>query len=218
MNCVVLFQNALKYPLFEVHHSIKTNTISNLLAGPRQRVLVPDRGEPVPDRGVAVLHRGKQFSIIVQCPFSVRNSGQLIPTSVIQGPGYNFAAEDPTIFLEDTNITTGEKVVRPRQFPQVCISSAPVLSTGPVNNLSLQDIQRLHQTTGEILARSGQQQQPQPHPSASSPPVSSPSTTSPDLNIPPLEAGSKQCPVCQRKFRDFSKCRSHYNTQHMRHS
>ena len=96
-----------------------------------------------------------------------------MPTSVIQGPGHNFAAEDPTIFLEDTNITTGEKVVRPRQFPQVFISSAPVLSTGPVDNLSLQDIQRLHQTTGEILARSGQQQQPQPqpHPSASSPPV-----------------------------------------------
>ena len=146
----------------------------------------------------------------------MRNSGQLIPTSVTQGPGHNFAAEDPTIFLEDTNITIGEKVVRSRQFPQVCISSTPVLSTGSVNNLSLQDIQRLHQTTGEILARSGQQQQPQPHPSASSPPVPSQSTTSPDLDIPPLEAGSKQCPVCQRKFREFSKCRSHYNTQHKR--
>ena len=222
--------NTLRYPILNVNYFItlfslnqsnfhtSTCTISNLLTGPRWRVPVPDRGEPVPDRGVVVLHRGKQFSIIVQCPFSVRNSGQLMPTSVIQGPGHNFAAEDPTIFLEDTNITTGEKVVRQRQFPQVFIPSTPVLGTGPVDNLSLQDIQRLHQTTGEILARSSQQQQPQPHPSASSPPVPSQSTTSPDLDMPPLEAGSKQCPVCQKKFRDFNKCRSHYNTQHKRHS
>ena len=124
------------------------------------------------------------INIIVQCPFSVRNSGQLMLTSVIQGPGHNFAAEDP-IFLEDANITTGEKVVRQRQFPQVFIPSAP-LGTGQVGNLSLQD-QRLHQTTGEILARSGQQQQPQPHPSASSPPVPSQSTT---VDMPP--SGSKQ--------------------------
>ena len=80
---------------------------------------------------------------------------------MIQRPGHNFAAEDPTIFLEDANITTGEKIVRQRQFPQAFIPSAPALGTGQVGNLSLQDIQRLHQTTGEILARSGQQQQPQ---------------------------------------------------------
>ena len=77
-------------------------------------------------------------------------------TSVIQGPGHNFASEDPTIFLEDANITTGEKVTRPRQHPQVLLPSAPTLGTGQVGTLSMQDIQRLHQTTGKILARAGQ--------------------------------------------------------------
>ena len=97
---------------------------------------------------------------------SVRTRGQLMVTSVIQGPGYNFASEDPTIFLEDANITTGERVARPRQYPQVLLSSAPTLGAGQVGDLSMQDIQRLHQTTGEILAWAGQQQQQQPQPSS----------------------------------------------------
>ena len=75
---------------------------------------------------------------------------QLMATSVIQGPGHNFASEDPTIFLEDQNITTGERVTRPRQYPQVLLPSAPTLGTEQVGSLSMQDIQRLHQTTGEI--------------------------------------------------------------------
>ena len=70
-------------------------------------------------------------------------------TSVIQGPGHNFASDNPTIFLEDATITTGEKVTRPRQYPQVLLPSVPTLSTGQVESLSMQDIQSLHQNTGE---------------------------------------------------------------------
>ena len=117
----------------------------------QQRVIGP------PER-VTVLH---YYSLSI----SVRNRCQLMATSVIQGPGHNFASEDPTIFLEDANITTGEKVIRPRQYPQVLLPSTPTLGTGQVGSLSMQDIQRLHQTTGEILARAGQQQHPQPSPS-----------------------------------------------------
>ena len=111
-------------------------------------------------------------------------------TSVIQGPGHDFASEDPTIFLEDANITTGERVARPRQYPQVLLPSAPTLGAGQVSNLSMQDIQRLHQTTGEILARAGQQQLQQHQPSSSYP-VSSPSVSSPILDLPPLEIVTK---------------------------
>ena len=130
-------------------------------------------------------------------------------TSVIQGPGHNFASEDPTIFLEDANITTGERVARPRQYPQVLLPSAPTLGTGQVSNLSMQDIQRLHQTTGKILARAGQQQQ---QPSSFSHPVFSPSISSPTLDIPPLEIGTKKCPVCLKDFREFAKFKYHYDT------
>ena len=137
-------------------------------------------------------------------------------TSVIQGPGHNFASEDPTIFLED--ITTGERVARPRQYPQVLLPSVPTLSAGQVSNLSMQDIQRLHQTTGEILARAGQQQKQQPQPSSFSHPVSSSSVSSPSLDIAPLEIGTKKCPVCLNEFREFAKCKSHYDTQHIRQS
>ena len=139
-------------------------------------------------------------------------------TSVIQGPGYNFASEDPAIFLEEANIITGERVARPRQYPQVLLPSAPTLFAGQVSNLSIQDIQRLHQTTGKILARAGQQQQQQPQPSSFSHPVSSSSVYSPSLDIPPLEIGAKECPVCLKKFREFAKCKSHYDTQHIRQS
>ena len=138
-------------------------------------------------------------------------------TSVIQGPGHDFASEDPTIFLEDANITTGERVARPRQYPQVLLPSAPTLGAGQVSNLSMQDIQRLHQTTGEILARAGQQQLQQHQPSSSYP-VSSPSVSSPILDLPPLEIGTKKCPVCLKEFREFAKCKSHYDTQHIRQS
>ena len=48
-------------------------------------------------------------------------------TSVIQGPGHSFASEDPTIFLEDANITTRERVAKSRQYPQVLLPSAPTL-------------------------------------------------------------------------------------------
>ena len=109
-------------------------------------------------------------------------------TSVIQGPGHNFASEDPTIFLEDANITTGERVARPRQYPQVLLHSSPTLGAGQVGNLSMQDVQRLHQTTGEILAHASQIQ---PQPSSFSHPMSSPSVSSPSLDIPPLEIGAK---------------------------
>ena len=138
-------------------------------------------------------------------------------TSVIQGPGQNFASEDPTIFLEDANITTGERVARPRQYPQVLLPSAPSLGAGQVSNLSMQDTERLHQTTGEILARVGQQQQQQSQPASFNHPVSS-SSVSPSLDIPPLEIGVKKCPVCLKEFREFSKCKSHYDTQHSRQS
>ena len=136
-------------------------------------------------------------------------------TSVIQGPGHNFASEDLTIFLEDANITTGERVARPRQYPQVLLPSAPTLGAGQVSNLSMQDIQRLHQTTSEILARAGQQQ---PQPSLFSHPVSSSSVPSLSLDIPPLENDTKNCPVCLKEFREFAKCKSHYDTQHIRQS
>ena len=139
-------------------------------------------------------------------------------TSVIQGPGHNFASHDPTIFLEDANITTGERVARPRQYPQVLSPSATTLGVGQVSNLSMQDIQRLHQTTGEILAHAGQQQQQQPQPSSFSHPMSSPSVSSPSLDIPPLEIGAQKCPVCLKEFREFAKCKSHYDTQHIRQS
>ena len=112
-------------------------------------------------------------------------------TSVIQGHGHNFASEDPTIFLEDANITTGERVARPRLYPQVLLPSAPSLGAGQVSNLSMQDIQRLHQTTGEILAWAGQQQQQQPQPSSFSHPMSFLSVSSLSLDIPPLEIGAK---------------------------
>ena len=82
----------------------------------------------------------------------------------------------------------------------------------------MQDIQRLHQTTGKILARAGQQQQQQPQPSLFSHPVSSPSVSSPILDIPPLEIGTKKCPVCLKEFREFAECKSHYDTQHIRQS
>ena len=159
--------------------------------GSQQRVIGP------PER-VMVLH---YYSLSI----SVRNRGQLTATNVIQGPGHNFTSEDPAIFLEDVNITTGEKVIRPRQYPQVLIPSTPTLGTGQVGSLSMQDIQRLHQTTGEILARAGQQQHPQPSPSSH--PAPSPSTLLSTLDIPPLEVGSKKCPVCMKEFRE-------YNTQH----
>ena len=139
-------------------------------------------------------------------------------TSVIQGPGHNFASEDPIIFLEDANITTGERVARPRQYPQVLLPSVPTLGAGQVSNLSMQDIQRLHQTTGEILACAGQQQQQQPQLSSFSHPVSSSPVSSPSLDIPSLEIGAKKCPVCLKKFREFTKCISHYDTQYSRQS
>ena len=179
--------------------------------GAQQRVTSSQRRVISPPERVMVLHY-HQLSI------SVRNRGQLMATSVIQGPGYNFASEDPTIFLEDQNITTGERVSRPRQFPQVLLPSAPTLTTGQVGSLSMEDIQRLHQTTDEILARAGQQQHPQPISSPSSHPAPSPSTSSPTLDIPPLEAGTKKCPVCLNKFQEHTKCKTHYNTQHSRQS
>ena len=102
-------------------------------------------------------------------------------TSVIQGPGHNFASEDPTIFQEDVSITTRERVTRPRQYPQVLLPSTPTLGTGQVGSLSMQDIQRLHQTTGEILARAGQQH---PQPSPFSHPAPFQPTSPPTLDIP----------------------------------
>ena len=48
-------------------------------------------------------------------------------------------------------------------------------------------------------------------------PVSS-SSVSPSLDIPPLEIGAKKCPVCLKEFRKFSKCKSHYDTQHSKQS
>ena len=139
-------------------------------------------------------------------------------TSVIQGPGHNFASEDPTIFHEDANITTGERVARPRQYPQVLLPSAPSVGARQMSNLSMQDIQRLHQTTGEILAHAGQQQQQQSQPSSLNHPVSSSSISPPSLDIPPLEIGAKKCPVCLKEFRELSKCKPHYDTQHSRQS
>ena len=112
-------------------------------------------------------------------------------TSVIQGPGHIFASEDPTIFLEDANFITGERVARPRQYPQVLLASAPTLGAGQVSSLSMQDVQRLYQNISEILAHAGQQQQQQPQPSSFSHPVSSSSVPSPSLDIPPLEIGVK---------------------------
>ena len=149
---------------------------------------------------------------------SVRTRGQLMVTSVIQGPGHNFVSEDPTIFLEDANITTGERVVRPRQYLQVLLPSAPTLGAGQVGNLSMQDVQRLHQTTGEILPWAGQQQQQQPQPFSFSHSISSPSVSSPSLDIPPLEIGALKCLVFLKEFRKFAKCKSHYDTQHIRQS
>ena len=138
-------------------------------------------------------------------------------TSVIQGPGHNFASEEPTIFLEDANITTGERVARPRQYPQVLLPSAPSLGAGHVSNLSMEDIQGLHQTTSKILVCAGQQQQQQSQPPSFNHSVSS-SSVSPSLDIPPLEIGAKKCPVCLKELREFSKCKSHYDTQHSKQS
>ena len=185
------------------------------VSSPRQGVVVPAEGNCGPCRGeYGPPHKHQSFNISFII-FTVRTDGRLLPVSVIQGPGHSFTTEDPAIFQEDLN-TTSTRVSRPRQFPSVNLptpgsplSSQPVLSEG----LSLSDIQQLHDTTGNILMR--QQQQPPastiPTPSPSSIPSLSASDT-----LPILEVGAKVCPICQKSFREYNKCKAHYIGHHSR--
>ena len=172
-------------------------------------------------RGSAVLHTGYWFSTRgthIDFTFSVRNDGSLLPTSVIQGPGHNFATEFPSVFLEDSQVITGERVTRARQYPSIQLPSAPVLQSagGSAIPLTYDDVELLNQATSTILRRRGQAQPPVPAPQSQ--PVPVPTSTSPStLSIPPLEPGSKECPVCLKKFREYGKCKIHYDTKHARH-
>ena len=183
------------------------------VSGPRQGVLVLAEGNCGPHRGEygsPHKHRSFNISFII---FTVRTGGRLLPVSVIQGPGHSFTNEDPTIFQEDLN-TTCARVSRPRQFPSVSLptsgaplSSQQVLSEG----LSLSDIQQLHDTTGDILTRQQQQPPASTIPTSSSIPSSSASDT-----LPVLESGAKICPICQKVFREYNKCKAHYIARHSR--
>ena len=188
--------------------------------GPRQGVPVPTEGFPVPTEGNTVpvegntvLHTDIGPLIFILSLFSVRTGGRLLPVSIIQGPGHSFTTEDPAIFQEDLN-TTCARVSRPRQFPSVNLptpgsplSSQPMLSEG----LSLSDIQQLHDTTGNILTR--QQQQP---PASTIPTPSSIPSSSASDTLPVLEVGTKVCPICQKSFREYNKCKAHYIGRHSR--
>ena len=110
--------------------------------------------------------------------------------------------------MEDLN-TTCTRVTRPRQFPSVSLPASDSTLPSQQEGLSLADIQLLHNTTGNILTR--QQQQP---------PISSPSvppsilSSSSSDTLPALEVGAKTCPVCQKVFREYSKCQAHYVMHH----
>ena len=111
-------------------------------------------------RGSAVLHTGYRFSTRgthIDFTFSVRNDGSLLPTSVIQGPGHNFATEFPSVFLEDSQVITGERVTRARQYPSIQLPSAPVLQSagGSAIPLTYEDVELLNQATSTILRRRG---------------------------------------------------------------
>ena len=110
--------------------------------------------------------------------------------------------------MEDLN-TTCARVTRPRQFPSVSLPTSGVVAPSQQGGLSLADVQLLHDSTGNILTR--QQQPSVPSPSG---PVPSPSSSS-DV-LPVLEVGAKPCPVCQKVFREYSKCQANYTTQHSR--
>ena len=140
----------------------------------------------------------------------MRNGGRLLLASVIQGPGHSFISEDPTIFMEDLN-TSCARVTRIRQFPSVSLPTSGAALPSQQEGLSLADIQLLHNTTGNILTR----QQQQPPVSSPSVPPSIPSSSSSDT-LPALEAGAKICPVCQKVFREYSKCQAHYVMRHSR--
>ena len=171
---------------------------------------VPAKGIPVPTKGIAVLHMGNGPLISLSSLFTVRNGGRLLPVSVIQGPGHSFINEDPTIFMEDLN-TTYARVTRPRQFLSVSLPTSDTTLPSQQEGLSLADIQLLHNTTGNILTR----QQQRPPVSSPSVPTSIPSSSSSDT-LPALEVGAKTCPVCQKVFREYSKCQAHYVTCHSR--
>ena len=113
--------------------------------GPQRRGIAPQQRGNGPPEKEAVLH-------CCSLSISVRTRGQLMATSITQDPGHNFVSEDPTIFLEDANITTGERVARPRQYPKVLLPSAPTLGAEQVSNFNMQDIQRLHQKYWQGLA------------------------------------------------------------------
>ena len=110
--------------------------------------------------------------------------------------------------MEDLN-STCTRVTRPRQFSSVSLPTSRAVAPSQQGGISMTDVQLLHETTGYILTR--QHQPPVPSPSC---PVPSPSSSS-DV-LPALEAGAKTCPICQRVFREYSKCLAHYNTQHSR--
>ena len=171
---------------------------------------VPAKGIPVPAKGIPVLHMGNGPSISLSSLFTVRNGRRLLPVSVIQGPGHSFINEDPTIFMEDLN-TACARVTRPRQFPSVSLPTSDTTLPSQQEELSLADIQLLHNTIGNILTRQ-QQQLPVSSPSV---PTSIPSSSSSDT-LPSLEVGAKTCPVCQKLFREYSKCQAHYVMRHSR--
>ena len=192
----------------------------NVDVGPHRGVSGPHRGVPVLVEGNCGPHGGEYGSPHKHQPFNisfiiftVRTGGRLLPVSVIQGPGHSFTNEDPTIFQEDLN-TTCARVSRPRQFPSVSLptsgaplSSQQVLSEG----LSLSNIQQLHDTTGDILTRQQQQPPASTIHTSSSIPSSSASDT-----LPVLESGAKICPICQKVFREYNKCKAHYIAHHSR--
>ena len=113
--------------------------------------------------------------------------------------------------MEDLN-TTCARVARPRQFPSVSLPTSGATLPSQQEGLSLADIQLLHNTTGNILTRQQQQQPPVSSPSV---PPSIPSSSSSDT-LPALEVGAKTCPVCQKVFREYSKCQAHYVMHHSR--
>ena len=177
---------------------------------PAKGIPVPAKGIPVPAKGIPVIHMGTGLLNSLSSLFTVRNGGRLLPVSVIQGSGHFFINEDPTIFMEDLN-TTCSRVTRPRQFPSVSLPTSDTTLPSQQEELSLADIQLLHNTTGNILTR----QQQQPPVSSPSIPTSIPSSSSSDT-LPALEVGAKTCPVCQKVFREYSKCQAHYVTRHSR--